>query len=265
MRFSAYMVIKDDAYYVDMALKSILPYIEGIYIQDQGSSDGTVDVIKSCPYQEKIVLEVEEDLRNIPRFHSELYDEVYYRNKALVRAEEIFSTDFICKFDADELVTPLLFKKIANVSGDVRSICVEESRFISKNLVSADNETYGVLRDGRLYCGGHILFWSAGRGIKYVRNPAFSNSFHPILAPDPHPQVWIPGITHIHLHRTFGPKALDFWREGGDEFGNEFPFNARVMAPKWFHARENLGTAVKVDFDWPEYVLEKWQKFGIWE
>jgi hypothetical protein len=42
------MVVKDDEYYVDMALRSVLPYVDGVYIQDQMSTDGTFERFVNC-------------------------------------------------------------------------------------------------------------------------------------------------------------------------------------------------------------------------
>ena len=272
MRLAAHMVVRDDAYYVDMGLRSILPHIEGIYIQDQGSTDGTCAVIRELmpEFPGKIVLEVKPT--GLPRFDRR-YNEIEFRNAALERTIEIYNPDFICKFDADELVTPLLFGQIANCNlQGINGICIAESRFISKTLMSANQEIYGHFIEGDWYYGGHIFFWRVSHGTKYAQNPAFSNSFHPILQPDPRPYIWLPGITHIHLHRTFGPKAFKFWNEGYADKGiaeNPIdmvnPFNARTMASEWFNDKENLGTAIKVDFDWPDYVLKKWEAWGIWE
>lgn len=273
MKLAATMVIRDDAFYVDMALKSILPYVDGIYIQDQGSTDGTVAVIEEVMplFPGKIVLEIVPT--GLPRFDPG-YNEPEFRNKALDRTIELFDPDFVCKFDADEVATPLLFEKIEEIekketSGEfpsqINALCCSEGRFISRNLISADREAYGFERDGNWYYGGHIWFWRKSLNIRYTRNPAFTTYFHCILNPDPVPYLWIPGICHIHLHRTFGPKAFDFWAEKGDVFERVNPFNAREMAPIWFHHNINLGTAEKVEFAWPDYVLQKWEAWGIWD
>ncbi len=263
MKLAAYMVIKDDVFYVDMALKSISPFIEGIYVQDQGSTDGTIELIEKVKKDfSNIVLEIVP--HPYPRFDIR-YDEVEFRNKALARCIELFNSDWVCKFDSDELMTEHFFNTIRSADlSKYNAICTSESRFISKDMLSADKEAYGFQINGNWYYGGHVTFFRSSLGVRYRKNPQLSSSFHPVFTIDPDPYYWIPGICHPHLHRTFGPKAFDFWAEGGDVFERTNPFNARIMAPKWFNHKINLGTSEKVDFRWPEFVLEKWEKFGIW-
>ena len=265
MRLVAYVCVKDDAYYIDMALKSVAPHVEGIYVQDQNSTDGTPDIVREMQklFPDKIVLENEN--QPLPKFDPD-YNEVWFRNKALGRAIEVFAPDFICKLDADELITEFFFTSVRSLDlTNYNAVCVSESRFMSRTLVSADQEIYGFHRKGHWNYGGHVLFWKVALGTRYHHNPDFAGHFHPILSPDPSPHHWLPGVCHIHLHRTFGPKAFDFWAEGGDEFEKVNPFNAREMAPKWFNDRGNLGTAEQVGYDWPDYVLEKWKEWGIWD
>ena len=267
MRLAAHMVVKDDAYYIDMALKSVAPNVEGIYVQDQSSTDETVEVVKEVQklFPDKIVLETVE--QPYERFHKD-YNEVEYRNRAVEKTIELFNPDFMCKLDADEIITQSFFDNIRNLGNihEFNSVCVSESRFISRKLVSADQEVYGFKVDGHWYYGGHVLFWRVSLGVRYHHNPAFPGChFHPIMSPDPQPSYWLPGNFHIHLHRTFGPKAFDFWREGGDVFEDHNPFNPRVSAPKWFNDKVNLPTCVEIDYDWPDYVLQKWERWGIWD
>lgn len=46
MKIVAWMVVKEDEYYVDMAIKSVAPFVEAIYVQDQKSNDNTVKIIQ---------------------------------------------------------------------------------------------------------------------------------------------------------------------------------------------------------------------------
>ena len=268
MRLAAHICTKNDGYYIDMALKSVAPYVEGIYVQDQSSTDDTVGVVAKVQkmFPDKIVLETVS--QPLEPFHKD-YNEVEFRNKAVQRTIELFNPDFICKLDSDELITEFFFnsmRELDPVNSKFNAICVSESRFISRTLVSADQEIYGFHKGGNWYYGGHVLFWRVSLGTRYHHNSAFPGChFHPILSPDPHPYYWLPGNCHIHLHRTFGPKAFKFWAEGGDKFEEVNPFNPRTMAPKWFNDRGNLGTAEEIEYAWPDYVLAKWKEFGIWD
>lgn len=262
MRIAAFMVVKDDAYYVDMALKSVLPHVVGVYIQDQGSTDGTVETIKSVPDPEgNIVLECVDT--GLGRFDPN-YDEPHYRTMAVERCEERFKPDWILKLDADEIYTEHFFRSLKDrdLSG-VNAVRVAGDRFISRTHRSVHPSAIEISPAGIPYVDPHTQLWRAGQGVKYISNPAFQR-FHPILSPDPQPQLWLPGVCNIHLHRIFGPKAVAFWQEGGEKAPEGPPYHPPTMFPAWYNSAVNMGNAEEVAFDWPEYVLAKWDEWGRW-
>jgi len=111
-----------------------------------------------------------------------------------------------------------------------------------------------------------IQLWRAGK-YYFIPNPALGGgNFHPVLHPDPQPVYWLPGLCNFHLHRTFGPKSYAFWEEGGEKIDRSKPFRPPRDCPQWFFSEVNMFTAEKRDFEWPEYILEKWRTFegGIW-
>lgn len=269
MNICAWMVLKDDAYYLPMALKSVEPYVNSIYIQDQGSTDGSYEIAKEFQEKSKCNIVIERIDTHMKRFDQE-YNEPKYRSLAIERAEIVFNPEYLLKLDADEIYTPYFFNKVNELKAGLEGRAINSLRMSGERFIARDYKTASphalFIHNGNNYYDPHTHFWSTRVKVRYVKNPAMSGSFlHCVLSPEPNPIYWVPGICNIHLHRTFGPKSLQFWSEGGDEFDwNARPFNARVMAPKWFASDVNMGTAEKVNFDWPDYVLEKWNEWGIW-
>jgi len=268
MKITAWMVILDDEYYADMAIKSILPYVDAIYVQDQGCTDGSIDVIREAA-GEGVRLFIEEGVHGLPRFHPE-YNEPLYRSRAIERAEEIFGNPWLLQIDADDVYTPHFFETVfeREAAGElepINSFRHSSERFITPQYRSQSDHAKQII-DGEPYYDPHTRLWRAGLGTQYIPNPAFPGShFHGILHPEPMPVMWIKGVCNIHLHRSFGPKAFVFWAEGGDEFEYTRPFNPRRQAPKWFNHTVNMGEAVRCDHDWPDYILDKWNEWGEYD
>lgn len=268
MRIAAFMVVKDDAFYVDMALKSVLPYVEGVYIQDQGSTDGTIQAVSDLMVQPGNGGTIIRDVipTGLSRFDPS-YGEPKYRSMAVARCEE-FRPDWILKLDADEIYTEFFFRELAALEDagklkGVNAVRVAGDRFISRTHRSVHPSAIEISPAGIPYVDPHTQLWRAGMGVRYVSNPAFQR-FHPILSPDPTPQLWLPGICNIHLHRTFGPKAVAFWQEGGEKAPPGPPYHPPSMFPEWYASSVNMGNAQEVDFEWPDYVLAKWDEWGTW-
>lgn len=267
---AVHMVVRDDVFYIDLALKSLLPYVKGIFIQDQGSTDGTLEIIKKyADWTSSVQYEIVDTGMKI-RFQ-EAYNEPYWRTQCLKHCEWVFKPRWLLKCDADEIYTEYFFDQLEKVlKPDAWFECVRVSgeRFVSKNyLARAPQDTMCHLeidQHGTVFIDPHTQVWAAGK-YYYIDNPSFPDShFHPILDPDPKPQLWIPGVCNIHLHRLFGPKSVRFWEEGGEKLDKEHPYPPRDC-PKWFNGPTNMGNAIQFDFQWPEYVLVRWRQWSeIW-
>ena len=277
MDITLWMVIKNDEYYVDMALLSCLPYVRNVYVQDQGSTDGSrgkiADTINNWneghPNPVNYLIEIEDT--GLKRFDPE-YNEPHYRSLAIRRATEIFGAEWLLQCDADDMFTPRFFNAIAlldktDVLDGYNSVRHASERFITPEYRAWDPNIHTI--EGVQYIDPHTRLWRASKGCQYVLNPAFKNTFlHCVLQPHPGPEYWIPGICNIHLHRTFGPKSWLFWEEGGDVFERTIPFNPARQAPKWFNAEVNMGKAMKItdkDYEWPEFVVSKWREWMVYD
>ena len=276
MKITLWMVILDDEYYVDMALKAALPYVDGIYIQEQGCTDDSVKVIRET-VKHQVPIVIDHVPHNLGRF-SPAYNEPEFRNQAIDNAEMLFpKNDWLLQCDADDLYTPLFFESVKKLDAEGKlegfnSIRQSGERFISPEwrAQEGDNEL-GIIQeiDGVKYLDPHTRLWRMRQGVRYVVNPEFSDGdfpfLHCVLMPEPVPVYWLPGICVIHLHRMFGPKAWAFWEEGGDVFERRTPFNPAKQAPKWFAADVNMGNAKHTPYDWPDFVIEKWLKWGEYD
>lgn len=250
-----------EAYYVDMALKSLLPYVSVVYVQDQGCTDDTIEIIK-VTVGDKIPLVIEQEFNPLPRF-SMGYNEPKYRNKAIKRCEEVFSPEWILQCDADDIFTPHLFETIlaTDLTG-INGFFYASDRFITPEYKSGwrgDLIEYG----GRMWVDPHYKFWRASCRVRYPDREG--GQFHNVPTNDPSPLLCVDGICNIHLHRMFGPKSWNFWRSDGDVFEEKTPFNPRTQAPKWFSSPQNMGSAVKVDYPWPDFILNKWKEWATYD
>jgi len=272
LNIAAFMVVKNDEYYVDMALKSVLPHVKGVYVQDQMSDDGTYEKIASLMRDETISLPGQIFCERVQtwvgdRFGKD-YDEPKFRTMAVKRCEEIRRPDWILKLDADEIYTPFFFsqlEKILTENPDLNGVRVAGDRFISKTHRSVHPTSIETSPDGIKFVDPHTQVWRAGK-YSYMPNPIISGCLHPVLTPDPVPVYWLEGINNVHLHRLFGPKAFAFWSEGIDEIDRTKPLYPPTSCPHWFNSDVNMGKSEKIDFSWPKYVLDKWATWegGIW-
>lgn len=268
MNIAMWMVILStdgiDEYYVDMALKSTFKNVKSIYIQDQGCTDRSIDIIKEIVGSQTEMV-VESVPTGLSRF-ARNYNEPYYRSLALRRCEEIFCPEWLLQQDTDEIYTEAFFDALQslNKSGELENyngVRHATERYLTPEYRSQQHHALQVI-DGNNFYDPHTRFWRAKLGIGYEKNPGVEGFFHCVLRPDPQPVYILPGIMHIHLHRTFGPKAEPFWREGGDEFEDpiKLPFSPEKKASKWF--KFQMKESVYSYYEWPDYVKEKWCKWG---
>lgn len=277
MDITLWMVIKNDEYYVDMALLSCLPFVKYVYVQDQGSTDNSTKVIADTINQfnsetklppVEYIIEIEDT--QLKRFDP-TYNEPKYRSLALQRAADLFQSKWLLQCDADDMFTPHFFAHAMALEqagkDQHNSIRHASERFITPEYRAWDPNIHKV--NGVEYIDPHTRLWKSSMGSRYVLNPAFKNTFlHCVLQPHPGPEYWLPGICNIHLHRTFGPKSWNFWEEGGDVFERKTPFNPKRQAPKWWNADVNMGKAVKImdkEYVWPEFVLRKWREWMVYD
>jgi len=269
MKFAVWMVVRDDEYYVDMAIKSVLPYVDGIYILDNGSEDGTIETIESFDSAkillEKIKYDVPSHKKSPYWGFDPQYDgnslEAQTRNLCVKNCIEAFNPAWLIQIDADEVYTKLFFETLNNLDlHNLTAVQHSTDRFCATDYIS---------RQPTIWAGDrydpHHRSWNGNLNVKWHRYEG--NHVVPEIMPghqhfggDTAP--WLDGIIHIHLHRMFGPKSVEFWgtpKEAG------VPYNPRITSPKLF--AEQMQNAKKVAFDWDKelpFVIEKWREWGVW-
>ena len=281
-KLACWIICRNDGYYIDMAIKSVLPYVAGVYIFDNGSDDNTIEVIKSF-HSDKIVLEQQrydtpfaDSKGSIPaESHpywrwDEQYDgcslEAQTRNFAIQRCREIFNPDWLLNLDADEVVTKTLFNRLNQLDLNiVTSIDHSTERFIDGQHIAREPGTWGYMR-----YDPHVRLWKAIIPFKWFRQHKELGHVR-IMGPQEitdnisstpsacrdewidrvrkfyggkieENRITLYDILHIHLHRMFGPKSVNFFRD----YGNNHEFK------------------LKVDFNWEHelpFVLEKWRSW----
>ncbi len=103
MKFSVHTVVKNEDQWIWYAINSVLPYAEKIYIYDTGSSDKTVEIIKSIS-SDKISFEEK--------------GEVDKKGLTKLRLNQLrkTKTDWLLILDGDEIWPEKEFKKLINVA-----------------------------------------------------------------------------------------------------------------------------------------------------
>ncbi len=282
-KVACWIICRNDEYYIDMAIKSVLPYVAGVYIFDNGSDDNTVKIIRSFN-DSKIVLE--QELYPTPYADSEVdkaethpywrwderYDgcslEAHTRNYAMRRCREIFNPAWLISIDADEVVTKLLFNRLNQLDLKiVTSIDHSTDRFIDSEHIAREPNTWGYMR-----YDPHIRCWQSELPMKWMRQhrdyghvrimgpQEYTDNVE--IEPSSSYNDWLKQVTryygngkveenriilydilHIHLHRMFGPKSVYFFKN----YGNNHEFKMKTV------------------FDWEyelPFVLDKWKEWS---
>jgi len=279
VKSAVWMICRNDGYYIDMAIKSVLSNVDGIYIFDNGSDDNTIEVIESF-HSDKIYLEKQRYTTEYGDSYSlidcavhpywrwdEQYDgnslEAHTRNYAMKRCMEIFTPHWLLNLDADEVVTQLLFNRLNQLDLDiVTSVEHNTDRFIDSQHIAREPNTWGYMR-----YDPHIRFWNTKTPMKWLRQRreyghvriigpqevTDGNEFSPSRCTNKwiehlrkygeENRIFLYDILHIHLHRMFGPKSAYFF----EHYGNNHEFK------------------VKVDFNWEQELPFVWEKWKTWK
>ncbi len=286
-RKAAWMVIKDEEFYVDMVLKSILDYVDGIAILDTGSRDNTLSIIREYEsrYPKKIAL-VEENFGADYNFRfGKNYKEADARNYAMDMAISFYSPEWLVQIDSDEVYSPRFFEIIDGMEGD----CLGHSTDMPTSPHTTCNNPADISNwNGIRLFDPHVRAWATNLNARWMSRVGS------------HVFPFVPGVggylgtpdrliteehVHFHLHRAFGPKCIgtylcDFrqaYEGAAQELKIPLPeiFNQKYFEerfPDWFEngkfkpKKEVLAKLknTSIPCELPDYVVKKWEAWGDW-
>lgn len=204
MKFVAWMLVRDEQWYVDMALRSLENYCDKVVIIDTGSTDSTLE--KIAAFGDLVHLE-QRDRYEVKPDERGFYHRAYFCNIA-IRIAKSYRPEFLLAIDADEYFLPGVFD-LPYQFPDAPSWATS-----TYSLSSLDPLTYFAdLSSQDDLNEPHIRLVRNLPGYGYVPNlmrPEYGychsypswDDFH--LAPL---EKQCPGVFHLHF-RWLGPKRI---------------------------------------------------------
>lgn len=222
MRIAAWMVVRNDAYYVDMAIRSLAGHVDGIVVVDTGSTDDTKEKLQQMHGLDILVLE--KDFGGTGRFEDG-YREAEARNYAMKQTIQAFDPDWLVQIDADEVYNDRFWEcvKDAYATG-AQGFGHPTSMPVTPDLVSSHPLDMQIWDGKWKLFDPHVRSWDARLQVTWVK----PEGGHVIPVGACHNYVTSDDV-HFHLHRSFGPKSLHAW------FTN--------FEKGWEDAAENLGVS----------------------
>ncbi len=111
----AWMVIKDEEWYISMAIRSLLPYVEKLVIVDTGSTDGTIDIINKFNDPKIDLEQVDGYSQGIDKYG--FFNLPYWNNYAVEKSKK-YKPDYLLYTDGDEYFTEEAFKVLQEKPGE---------------------------------------------------------------------------------------------------------------------------------------------------
>jgi glycosyltransferase involved in cell wall biosynthesis len=296
------MVVKNEEFYIDMAIRSVVDFVFGVCIIDTGSSDRTLSVISnlSTLYPKKIYWESKKFCEGEGRFPND-YDEMVSRNYAIEKVLEIFGGDYILVLDGDEVVNQRYFEVFEDVKRlGAKTFGHATNIPASPYLVWGGDEYYTIWSNKWRLFDPHVRAWSTDLNVKFTRRPT-GHMIAKVVGreEDLHHEYVTEDNVHFHLHRSFGPKSLYRYlskanflasnplaklspeftgTEACKNLGIEYKdiFNQELFMekfPNYFDDGKFVPTGV--DEGWvgslkpmthplPKFVVDKWKDWGYW-
>jgi glycosyltransferase involved in cell wall biosynthesis len=289
------MVIKNEEFYIDMAIRSVVRHVDGIYVLDTGSTDGTIQKITDLQKTYgNIICESKKFCVGDGRFPSD-YDEVVSRNYAIDKAIQTFGdVSWIIILDGDEILNDRYFEDFENAKASGSKTIGHATNIpVSPYLVWNEEKYFTTWSDKWHLFDPHVRAWSTQLDVKFVRRK--ENISHMILKvvgreEDLHHEYVMTDNVHFHLHRSFGPKSLYRYifginmevtgREACAKIGIDYSdiFNQELIMtkfPQYFDYRGKFIPPFNLDKNWmnnfaaishpmPNFVIDRWKSWGYW-
>jgi glycosyltransferase involved in cell wall biosynthesis len=288
------MVVKNEQFYIEMALRSVIDFVDGVFVIDTGSIDNTLNILYSLKIlYPKLYFEQKKFCESSDRFPPD-YDEVISRNYAIERALNIFGDNsWIIILDGDEVLNPRYFECLSDaINVGAKTFGHSTNVPASPYLVWGEEKYYVTWSDKWKLFDPHVRAWNTNLNVRFVRR---LQQGHMILKEvgkeeDLHHEYVTTDNVHFHLHRGFGPKCLYRFinrinfectgREACKNLGIEYKdiFNQKLLMekfPKYFDSDGKFIPPFDMDLSWkssfkpmthplPDYVVEKWKRWGYW-
>jgi glycosyltransferase involved in cell wall biosynthesis len=220
MKICSYSILNDEIDYIKDVLPYHLSWLDGMFILDTGSTDGTLEYLKfmAAKHKKKIVLEEYKEKYD-PQYHLDWhekvkpFEEVSVRNFAINRCEETLKPEWIVQLDGDEVWLPRTRELIEKLPSSAAMLGCSTINPVG-TLETHPNEKRG----GYNLFDPHIRLWKAGEGIEYFRNPAYANHANKDIHCIPRTKTFPYHLFHhpkakytdepinFHLHYMFGRK-----------------------------------------------------------
>ena len=208
-------VINNEISYIKDVIDHHLPWVDGMYILDTGSTDGTLEYLQNLSENNPKLI-VEKYFESfIPQYElnwdvmQKPFPEVIVRNYALRQAEKAFNPIWTIGLDGDEVWLPETKDLLNN---NISASCVGCSTINPVELL----EKHPIeKRGGFTLYDPHVRIVKSDLKAKYIINPHLKGKqIHCIPAADGfdnhlfhHPNVkFTDKILHFHLHWMYGSK-----------------------------------------------------------
>jgi hypothetical protein len=284
-------VVRDEEFYIDMELESVVNKAYGIFVLDTGSKDRTVEIVKE--YQKKysnIYLE-EKSFGGLFKWELGGYKETDARNYLNKRAREEFpEADWMLILDGDEMVNDDFFSEIDRVSSlGATSMGHATSLPTSTKTVLNTSKDFRTMEDDVRhkvsYCfDGHFRAWDKSHRAEWVYTPGTRNPFQGAF-------IGNKAVTelhcHFHLHYAMGPKSIYGWLVdwkltessvpsvlgipfedcyNQKAYEEKFPdwFSNGKFKPKADRLKDLLDKSAPLNTYLPQYAAKRWEAWGDW-
>lgn len=213
-------IVNNEIDYIEDVVEHHLSWIDEMYVLDTGSTDGTLEFLKSKSSPKLIVEEYH--TKFVPEYDvpweqmKNPFPEVEVRNHAIQRCKELCKPDWLIQLDGDEIFLE-----------EVRSVIQNNPRAVSLNHSTinpaCDLKTHRKeFRFGHNFLDPHSRVWNAKYAIEYMRNQNIGGKqFHcnpTVKGWNKHlfetpGTVWVKNNFHFHLHWLYGRKVESFFRK----------------------------------------------------
>lgn len=214
-------IVNNEMDYIKDVINHHIDFVDGMYILDTGSIDGTLEYLKSLNNSKIIVEEYFE--KYTPQYNkawekmSNPFPEVEVRNYAINRAKEILKPEWLIQLDGDEIFLPEVIDIIRSTN---LSIIGHSTINPMEKLENHSIER----RQNHIVYDPHARIWKSDFDVKYIRNPELKGAQYHCIPSYNGRHVYhcgnirfVSNNIHFHLHWMYGKKVDLFFNKDRKE------------------------------------------------